>query len=251
VLRDLFASAEAFGGDRPVPIMDMADRTGLDETSINRIAGCLGKRGFATRRQYTLKLTDPARVLEAWLASWDAARQVTASFHVGLPWKALVPALTQAWGGLAWAWTGAAGAALVADVGVPLNRVCYVAARDEARALQRLRRLLVVREAQPYVNRLLSDGETIDELVPALPVAEGERGLFHVVVPFSERAQFYGRHLTLAGVPVVSTLQLLLDLARGPGGPERDSLVMAAERTLRSLLLAAARPTRAVMTAVA
>lgn len=215
VLRDLFVAVEAFGPDVASRIATIAQRTGLDESSINRIAGCLGRKGFARRRRYALTLTEPARVLDAWIASWDGAGQKTESFHVGLPWATLVPQLSAAWEGLDWAWTGAAGAALIAPVGTPQQRVCYVAARDLHVALVRVARLL-----------------------PALEIDDvGGRGTFHVVVPFSERAQIrHGRRVNRDGTPVVSTLQLLLDIERGPGGSERLSVVEGARWMLRRLL---------------
>lgn len=216
VLRDLFVAVEALGPGVALPIATIAQRTGLDETSINnRIAGCLARRGFARRRRHALTLVEPTRVLEAWVASWDGDRQPTESFHVGLAWGALVPRLAEAWQGLTWAWTGAAGAALRFPIGTPLQRVCYVAARDRDVAIDRLTHAL-----------------------PALTIDDvGGRGTVHVVVPFSERAQLeHGRRLAGDGTPVVSTLQILLDLMRGPGGSERRSVSEAARCALLRLL---------------
>jgi hypothetical protein len=228
VLRDLFLSAELKGVDRPVSLLDMSERTGLNEWSIIRIAACLRKHGFASRRRFALRLMDPARVIDAWMASWDGERQVTESFYIALPWKKLVAELTPRWKGLEWAWTGAAGAALVADVGVPLHRVCYVAERHEREAKERLVSLL-----------------------DAIPVPANERGLFHIMVPFHERSQFYGRHQSSVGAPVVSTLQMMLDLGQAPGGPERDSVMAAARRALMSMLLREARSVGSALAAVA
>jgi hypothetical protein len=207
--------AEVHGAASPVPISDIAERTGLNVTSIHRIAWRLGQLHYATRRRNALRFVYPTAVFQAWLNVWDGWSQVALSFHVGLKWRELVPALNDIWRDLDWAWTGTAGAALVTDVGVPLQRVCYVAADHERVARQRL------------VSAL-----------PAVPVSEGERGTMHVAVPLCERTQLrFGRHVTTSGAPVVSTLQLALDLEQGPGGVERPSVVEVARCVLRARLL--------------
>lgn len=215
VLRDLFAMAEADGIATPVPIPATAKRTGLSETTIHRIAARLGHCHYAKRQRNALRFVSASVTLEAWLGVLDGWSHAARSFHVELKWSELGPALIDVWQGLDWAWTGAAGAALVADVGTPLQRVCYVAARDERAARERLLKAL-----------------------PALPVGDGERGTMHLAVPLCERSQLqFGRRVVASGASVVSTLQLALDLERGPGGVERPSFVEAARRSLRTKLL--------------
>jgi hypothetical protein len=215
VLHDLFACGERLGAYTPVPVDDIARRTGLDLPSIRGIATSLGRRRLSRRRSDTLLLVDPMRTLTTWIALWDGQRQTTRSYHVGLEWTTLVPTLVDLWKEVAWAWTGVAGAALARDLGTPLHRVCYIAGRDLQRACEGLERAL-----------------------PVVPVAPGDGGTVHIAIPRCARSQlFYGRQITRFGAPVVSTTQQLLDLLRGPASVEHSPVADAARRVTWELLV--------------
>jgi hypothetical protein len=211
VLRDLFAESEGHSEPPAVGLEGIAARTALHLSTVHRIASRLTGRGYTRRRQRSLTLTERRRALDDWTPSWDFTAQVAASFHVGLTWPALVPMLDALWREIDWTWTGVAGAALLGITEcTPLHRICYVAARDFETACARI-------EGQ-------GDSMRVDD-----------GGTFHVVVPSELRAQWYRMSDSRWGTsPVVSRVQLALDIAAGP-----DALApRTAAPTLEALRLA-------------
>jgi hypothetical protein len=214
VLREVLAEGEARGAARPpVPFDLIAARTGLHFSTVCRVASRIATRGYARRHRYALTLTDGARALDDWTLRWDPSAQVMASFHLSVAWPTFVAMLDEIWVGLRWAWTGVAGAVLAGLArGTPMHRVCYVSADDFEVACRRLERR-----------------------TGALRVEDG--GTCHVIVPAEARAQLYRSRYALWGQGhVVSTVQLLLDVAGGPDAmtPHTAGAVLG---TLRDVLV--------------
>jgi hypothetical protein len=153
----------------------------------------LEKRGLVTAkadgRTKVIQLTDPVALIEAWTRAYDWRKNRAATFHapVGSP-ERFLRRLPSCLGGRRWALTLQAGASLVAPHATWDHIHLYVEAQDPDE-------LLGVGEQNGWTS--------------------GTGGRVTLMTPFYKDSVWHGCQ-TIEALPVVSTLQLILDLWHFP-----------------------------------
>ncbi|HEX9939937.1 MAG TPA: hypothetical protein VGB15_22575 [Longimicrobium sp.] len=178
--------------DRGWRIRELATEARLSVGHTSDIANELLRRGYAGITNGRLTLEDSVAALRDWIGVYEWTRNQASSFVVPFTYGELGPKLQRAFsaGGLQYAFTLLSGADRIAPHVQHEQTHVYVWAShlEQAHALVR---------AELY-------GE---------PVATG--GTLHVLKPYYGNGVFYGA-AELDGTPVVSPIQLFIDLANYP-----------------------------------
>jgi hypothetical protein len=162
----------------------------------------------AVGRTKRIQLTDPVVVIEQWTREYDWKRNTAVAFHaaVGSP-ERFLKRLPQLLKGRHWALTLQAGASLVAPHATWDLIHLYTEAEDDAE-------LLAIGERQGW------------------QAADG--GKVVLMAPFYKKSVWHGgRHI--GGLPVVSNLQLILDLWHYPirGREQAEHLIQTVLTSVR------------------
>lgn len=191
VLRALLEAPENAWGVRE---LSAEIRLSLGHTS--DIARTLVERGYAGDAGGKIVLRDPVGALRDWLALYNWKRNSRQSFLIPFGQEEMIPKLKGGLGpsGVSYGLTLLAGAGLVAPHVHHDQTHLYV--------------------SEPFIERA---AEIVTRLLFGEPAPVG--GNLHLMLPYYGEATFYGRR-ELEDVPVVSNVQLFLDLAgyslRGP-----------------------------------
>lgn len=191
VLRALLEAPENAWGVR-----ELSAETGLSLGHTSDIARTLVERRYAGDAGDKIILRDPVGALQDWLAVYNWKRNSRQSFLIPFRQEEIIPKLNGGLrpGGVSYALTLLAGAGLVAPHAHHDQTHLYV--------------------AEPFVERA---AEIVTGLLFGEPASAG--GNLHLLLPYYGEATFYGRR-DVEDVPVVSNVQLFLDLAgyslRGP-----------------------------------
>lgn len=189
VARTLIASVPA---DRAWGVRELAAEAGVSPATTTRVVRELERHGVQVQRsgrRASVRLTDPHALFSAWTRAYDWTRNPSVAFNapVGDATR-FVARVRRAWKGPRWALTLQAGAARVAPLSTWSRVHMYVDVLDRSE-------LIGVGEAQAWEP------------------AEG--GNVVLLKPWY-RTSVWHRMQDIAGVPVVSPLQLALDLWHYP-----------------------------------
>jgi hypothetical protein len=205
VLRALFAAPK-----KPMRVLALAERAGVAAGWASEVSDALVQRGYAKNSTEGVRLVDPVSALRDWSAAYNWKKNPRRNFIVPFDYDEIPGRVTKACSAHAveWALTLLAGAQR--RVGhIRYSATMHVYARSEHSA-------------------------TISDALKDLYAEEtaGEGGL-SVLEPYYGRAAFFGTEI-VSGNPIVSDVQLFLDLAHFPvRGPE------AAEALVRRRLASA------------
>lgn len=187
VLRALFEAPR-----EPIRFADLTARTGLASGWVSEVSEALVARGYATSSAHGVRLLDPVSALRDWSAAYDWRRNSRRTFVVPFGYDELADRLSRSFRSqpMDWALT------LIAAV---QRRVGYVRY-----------------EGTIHVYARTADVETLDRALQELYAEEsGGDGTLAILEPYYGRAAFYGAE-ELDGIPVVSDVQLFLDVAHFP-----------------------------------
>ncbi len=201
VLRVLFENPT-----EPLRFTELAARTGIAAGWASGVADEIVNRGYAQKSAQGIRLADPASALRDWLVAYTWTKNDRASYVVPYAPDELPRRLGMLFQKpqVEWALTLLSAAQRL---------VGYVRAEGPVH---------VYVSAEEAVLR-----DTLRKLFAEPSIGEGQ---FSILTPYYGKAAFFGAH-QVNSTPVVSDLQLFLDLARFPvRGPE------AAEALLRTRL---------------
>jgi hypothetical protein len=187
VLRTLLEQAERSWGVR-----ELSAETGLSVGHTSDIARSLVDRGYVAAVEDQLVLHDPVAALRDWIEVYNWRKNPRESFLVPFEYEELVPRLGRALDeeSVPYALTLLAGAALVAPHVQHAQLHLYIAEAAITRGLR-----------------------AVTERLYGEPALTG--GNVHLLLPYYREATFVGQRRE-NGLPVVSTVQLFLDLAGYP-----------------------------------
>ena len=186
VLRTLFMAPH-----EPLGVTALAQRTGLAKGWVSQVVHELAVRGYV-RADGAVQLMEPVAALRDWVAAYSWRKNTAHSLVLPYEYGELIRALSATLGGTSWALTLLAGAQQVArNVHYSGQVHIYVAPEAREVVLQRLREGLF---AEP---------------------ASANAGNLQVLLPYYGDAAFFGAQRA-GELPIVSVLQLFLDLAHFP-----------------------------------
>lgn len=173
------------------PVTEIAAATGLTHVWVLRVLAELERSRYISREEERrVTLVDVPAVLRDWRVTYDWTRNDRTAWVVPYEAEELRAELPKALAELSWAYTALAGSDLVAPHVHHVQTHLYVAREQMDTAADRL------------VGRL-----------HARPATEG--GTVHLLTPYYADAAFFGLR-EVGAAPVVSDLQLFLDLAGFP-----------------------------------
>lgn len=206
VLRALFAAPRAH-----MRVSELASRTGLAAGWASEVSDSLVRRGYAERTAEGIRLSDPASALRDWSVAYDWKKNPRRVFVVPFAHDELASRLQDVFKAKAvdWALTLLAGAQ---------QRVGHVRY-----------------SAMMYVYASPSEGKALESALNELHAQEtDDEGGLAVLNPYYGKAALFGVELVNRN-PVVSDIQLFLDLAHFPvRGPEMAEMLV--RRRLASAL---------------
>jgi hypothetical protein len=187
VLRALMEAPERRWGVR-----ELSSETGLSVGYTSDVLSELAERGYAAGGNEGFSLQDPVRALFDWTSAYRWDRNGIHSFTVAYEPEELQDALRRE----------------LADSGIEYALTLLSGADQVARHVQHSQTHLYVRPAdlEPALER-------VGEKLYGEPAVSG--GNLHVLDPYYARAAFYGVR-EAGGAPVVSNVQLFLDLVHYP-----------------------------------
>jgi len=173
-------------------VRELAAEIAVSAGHVSEIARALADRGYARAPGGKWQLGDPVAALRDWAGRYDWRRNQVLSYAVPFEPGEVVPKVAAVLGGAGvhFAFTLLAGADLVAP------------------NVQHGQTHLYVEE-----SKLEDAAALLRDRMYAEPVASG--GTLHLLRPYYGRAAFYGER-EAGGLPVVSNVQLFLDLLRFP-----------------------------------
>jgi hypothetical protein len=183
----------AAGPEKVWSVRDLADASGVSLGLVSYVSSALALRGLvkvqAAGRTKQMQITEPVAVIEQWTREYDWRKNTAVAFHASVgSAERFLRRLPDMFEGQRWALTLQAGASLVAP------------------------------HATWDLVHLYVDAANADELF-----AIGERqgweaavaGKIVLMAPFYKRSAWHGNR-QIGNLPVVSTLQLILDLWHYP-----------------------------------
>ena len=198
VLRALFAAP-----DKPIRISELAGHVGVAAGWASEVSDALVQRGYAESSALGIRLADPVSALRDWSAEYNWRKNPRRIFAVPFDYKQTAERLAKAFSKHHAQW------ALTLLVGAQ-------------------RRISHVRySAMMHVYVRPKDSGMLDLALDELYAEEtsGE-GVLTVLDPYYGEAAFFGQQW-MQGVPVVSDVQLFLDLAHFPvRGPEAAAMLV-------------------------
>ncbi len=201
--------------DRPWRVTDMSERAAVTKGWASQVAQELVSRGYVERYKRHLRLTAPVELLSDWSANYEWRQNRVSSYVAPFVYGDLIKKLKKLLDDRAWnaALTLLAGADLWAPHVQHEQVHVYVEPSASGHFMKRARDSL-------HLERTKSGGN------------------FHIVEPFYRRSVFYGMELR-RGIPVVSPVQLYLDLARYPLRGAEAAAMLARTTLARQLKLSA------------
>jgi hypothetical protein len=198
ILRALFAAPK-----EPIRISDLAARAGVAAGWASEVSDALVQRGYAENSASGIRLADPVSALRDWSAEYNWKKNPRRVFAVPFDYEQTAERLAKAFGKhhAQWALT------LLAGAQRRIGHVRY--------------------SAMMHVYVRSNDSGMLDLALDELYAEEtaGEGGLT-VLEPYYGDAAFFGQQL-MQGIPVVSDIQLFLDLAHFPvRGPEAATMLV-------------------------
>jgi len=191
------------GADRRWGVRELSAETGLSVGYTSDVAAELVRRGYAREAEGRLSLGDPVRALYDWANAYRWEQNATYAYVTPYETDELRSFLVDRFdgAGIEFAFTLLAGADLVARHVVHGTTHVYVAPGHLGRAL-----------------------EIVGERLYGEPAEGG--GSLQIAEPYYARSGFYGSR-RIDGFPVVSSVQLFLDLVRYPlRGPEAAGMLV-------------------------
>lgn len=167
-------------------IRELAEQIQLDPGYVSRMGKSLSESGYATRAGGKIKLRSPKEILDDWVRAYDLKRNEHHRFFILAP-----------------------------DVKSILRRLQKINPPHECKyalSVQAGAGLVTPHAVYKEVHLYINDLQSIDFFRGALDLKKTDRGANLVLMlPYYKHSVFYDSH-AVEGLPVVSDIQLYLDL---------------------------------------
>lgn len=185
ILRELLKNS-----DRRWGVRELADKIGLDPGYISRMARSLEEKGYVSRIQGKLQIRSPKEILADWVNAYDLKKNEFHRFFY-----------------------------MAADVGAilrGLRNLQIPPAIEYALSVQAGASLVAPRAIFKEVHLYVQGPDAIDLFKKNMELKDADQGANLVLMqPYYKHSVFYDRRI-IDGLPVVSDLQLYLDLYKYP-----------------------------------
>ncbi len=167
-------------------IRELAEQVQLDPGYVSRMAKSLSESGYATRANGKIKIRSPKEILDDWVRVYDLKKNAHHRFFILAP-----------------------------DVRSILQRLQEISPPHECKyalSVQAGAGLVAPHAVYKEVHLYIADRQSIRYFRDALKLKEADRGANLVLMlPYYKHSTFYDSH-EVEGLPVVSDIQLYLDL---------------------------------------